>query len=119
MNQHAYISSTEMRKRLFELIKSFENSDSRYIITQNGKPKAVMLSFEAYDNLLDDLDIYTDSNLLHDIKIAEDDYKSGKYRTYPTLEEVVASQGLVIADKGDGNYDIQRRPATKSSKAAK
>ncbi len=71
-----------------------------------------MLAYEQFDDLLDDLEIYSDPNLLKEIKEAEAEIARGEYSTW---EEVKRELGLepredilALRDKGKQEYSVKR-----------
>lgn len=83
------ISITEGRKRLFQIAKEIQKPDTTYVLTDKGSPAAVLISPAEYDSIIETIEILSDTDLLNDIKSAEEDYKSG--RTV-TLDEFVSQK---------------------------
>ncbi|MBI3256150.1 MAG: type II toxin-antitoxin system Phd/YefM family antitoxin [Candidatus Andersenbacteria bacterium] len=106
MDSKHTLSMTEARKRFFEIAKDVQRADTRYVFTDKGRPKAVLVSAEEYDSLIETLEVYRQfPNLDADIKQAEKEFREGK--TIP-LEEILAEQGLMLADKGKTTYVASR-----------
>lgn len=105
MSNNNYISITEARKRLFQIAKEVQTPGRSYILTEKGKPKVIIISFEEYDSLKETIEVLTDCpNLKKTIDEVEKDIKSGEYKNYPTLEEVMMEHGYMLADKGKRKY---------------
>lgn len=51
------LSATSAREKLSSLIKNVENSYERYVITVKGPPKVVLLSYEEFEDLQEELEI--------------------------------------------------------------
>ena len=100
------ISISEARKRIFEIADEVQQPDTHYVLTENGKPKAVILSAEEFEDLLDNLDILSDPDLLKEIEEAEQQYKKGEYVTWDELKQElgVGQEELVVRDKGKERY---------------
>ena len=114
------IPISEARKRIFEIAEEVQKPDTYYVLTEKGRPKVVILSFEEYDSLMETLEVYKDfPDLEKDIKEVERDIKSGAYKKYPTLEEVMGEHGFVLADKSKRKYAISNRVQAKRKKRAK
>lgn len=108
------ISISEARKRIFEIAEEVQQPDTHYVLTENGKPKAVILSAEEFESLWETIEVLQEfPNLDKDIAEAEAEYKRGEY---VTLEELLAKQGYVLADKGKQQYGVSRRHSKKNSK---
>lgn len=114
MNPKKTISVTEARKRIFEIIEDVQKPDTYYTLTENGKPKAVVLSVEEFESLWETIETYEDfPNLAKDIKEAEEEIARGEY---VTLEDLLAKEGYVLADKGKAKYEVSRRRTKKNPK---
>jgi len=120
MNQTTTISITEARKRLFQIAKEVQIPGRSYTFTENGKPKAVIISFEEFDSLKETIDVLTEfPDLKKDMEQVEKDIKSGDYKKYPTLEEVMMEHGYILADKGKRKYDVDNKIRKKSQKRSR
>ncbi|PIV37522.1 hypothetical protein COS31_04270 [Candidatus Roizmanbacteria bacterium CG02_land_8_20_14_3_00_36_15] len=111
------IPITELRKKLFQIVENIDKTGVHYMITEKGKPKAVIMSAEEYDSWTETLEVMKEfPDLDNEIKEFESDVKSGKYKTYPTLEEVINKHTLILADKSKRKYGLQNKIKTKSRK---
>lgn len=113
------ISISEARKRIFEIADEVQRPDTHYILTENGKPKAVILSAEEFESFLETIEVLQDSpELTKEIEELEQDIRTGVYVKYPTLEEVLAEEGFVVADKPAKNqsYGVPHKNKAKSEK---
>ena len=110
------LPATEARKNFFKIIKKIDKPNQSYTITLEGRPKAVILSFDEYDSWLETLEILNDSKLMNEIKQAEEDFTKGEY---VPLEEVLREEGFVLADKPRKTYGISSNFKKKSSKKFK
>ena len=82
---------TEARKQLFNILEDVSTPGVYYTITEKGIPKAVILSADEFDSILETIEILQDKKLLADIKKAEEEYKRGEYYTW---DEVKKESGL-------------------------
>ena len=80
------LSITETRNNLLDLIRRVKNILERVIITKNGKPEAVLVSYEEYESWLATIEITRDTQLMKDIDKARADIKAG--RLYPYAEVI-------------------------------
>jgi len=110
------LPATEARKNFFKIIKKIDKPNQSYTITLDGKPKAVILSFDEYDSWLETLEILNDPKLMDEIKQAEEDFAKGKY---VSLEEVLKEEGFVLADKPKKKYEVSSNLKKKGSKKSK
>ena len=58
----------EVRDRLSPLVGSVESTHERVVITKNGRPAAVLISYDDLQSLEETLDILSDSGALADIR---------------------------------------------------
>ena len=96
------ISITEARKRIFEIADEVQVPGVHYTLTEKGRPRAVVMSPEEYEGLLETLDILSeDPTILKDLKESERQIKRGEYVTLEELEK---------------EYGISPRPLRKGKK---
>ncbi len=109
------ISLTEARKRIFEIAEDVQRPDTHYVFTENGRPKAVMMSVEEFEGWQETVDVVLHNpNIFEEIAEAEQDFREG--RTIP-FETVLAEMGFAVADK-KGIY-VARPPRKKSRKTTR
>ena len=78
MKIEEYISISDAKARLLEVLRRIEEQHSKVVITKNGIPKAVLLSYEDFEGLLETIDILSDSRTVDGIKKGLQDIKAGK-----------------------------------------
>jgi prevent-host-death family protein len=118
MESKRTLSITEARKRIFEIIEEVQKPDIYYTLTEKGRPTAVILSAETFEDLLDDLDIYSDPTLQKEIEAAEKEYKRGEYISWDELKQqlgIVHKEQFVIADRGKEKYRAGRKQKVKKA----
>ncbi len=97
MDTKTTLPISEARKQLFGIAKKVQKPATHYTLTLNGRPKAVVISSEEFESLQDTAEAVNDfPNLKKDIQKAEREYKNGKYSF---LEDVLAKEGFILADK--------------------
>ena len=62
------LTATEAKRRFLELVRTAEQRGEEVIITRRGEPKAVILSHDEYERLLETLEILSDRELLKKIR---------------------------------------------------
>ena len=97
--QNNILSITEARNNLFKIVDDAQKKGAHFVLTERGRSRAVIMSYEDFDAWQETMEIMNDPELMKDIKESEKDIKSGAYKNYSTLEEVLAEQGFVVADK--------------------
>lgn len=97
MNIKTTLPISEARKKIFKIVKDAQKPSNYYILTDKGRPKAVIISAEEFENWQETLELMNIfPNLEKDIKKAEKEYKRGDYST---LEDILAKEGFILADK--------------------
>ena len=107
MDSKRTISITEARKRIFEIIDEVQKPDTYYTLTEKGRPKAVILSVEEFESLWETIKTLEDIPDL--VQRAEDSERAYERGEYVTLEELLAKEGYILADKGKQKYEVSRR----------
>ncbi|MBU2054651.1 MAG: type II toxin-antitoxin system Phd/YefM family antitoxin [Proteobacteria bacterium] len=81
------IPLAEAKKRFSAIIKDVEEKFDRFTITKNGVGKAVILSNEEYDGLLETLDILSRKEEREAITRAKAQVKKGKTVSLATVKK--------------------------------
>ena len=68
------IPAAVARTQLGSLLKQLAEKKARFIITKGGKPRAVLLDIEDFDDIVEELDPAFQKTL----KVAHAEYKGGK-----------------------------------------
>lgn len=119
MNAKTTLPISEARKKIFEIAKEVQKPSTYYTLTEKGRPKAVIMSAEEFESWQETLEVMSDfPDLKKDIEETERAIESGEYKTWTTLEEILAREGFVVADKSIKTYDVSRNVKTKSRKRA-
>lgn len=116
MNAKHTLSITEARKRIFDIADAVAKTSTHYTLTENGRPKAVIMSAAEFESWTETLDVMHEApDLDKDIVQARREYERGEYAT---LEEFLAAESLIAADKPKQRYGVSGRPAKKRAKRA-
>jgi len=73
---------TVARKELLELVDKVDHTLARYIITKNGLPKAMLMSFEEFEGWLETLDILDDPEWVRALNQAKKEVRKGKLLSF-------------------------------------
>jgi antitoxin YefM len=101
MKNKKTLSISEARKNIFEIAEEVQKPGAYYTLTEKGKPKAVILSADGFDNLLDDLDLMSDPGLMDRIRRSEEEIKKGEYVTWEELKKelgLVEQEAIMVRD---------------------
>lgn len=115
MNAKTTISISEARRRIFDIAEEVQKPNKYYTFTENGKPKAVMLSAEEFDSLMENLEMLEDPDLLKRIKESEEEYKRGEYVTLDELERELKYGASFVREKMK-QYHVRRKTAARKKK---
>jgi antitoxin YefM len=69
---------SEVKARLPELVTGVEEREEEVIVTRNGKPAAMLVSYSEYESLKETLDVLSDPDLMRQIRQNERYFASGK-----------------------------------------
>ena len=72
------LTVSEAKSHLPELIRKADRGYQAFIITKNGLPKAVLISYDELEGLLETLDITRDKKLVRSIRKSLKEADSGK-----------------------------------------
>lgn len=118
MNTKTTLSITEARKKIFQIVAEIQKPGVYYTITEKGQPKAVIMSAEEFESWMETMEVMKDfPDLDKDIEEAKRAVKSGEYKNWTTLDELLNEYGYILADKGKNDYDasIKNRPSGKKT----
>lgn len=117
MNTQTTIPITEARKTIFSISDQVQNPGVYYTLTENGRPKVVMMSAEEFESWQETREVMKDfPDLNKEMKEVDIAVKSGEYKSWVTLETIMAKYGYVLADKGKKQYDLGNKTRKKSTK---
>lgn len=69
---------TEVRAKLPQLIKAADERFDRTVITSNGKPAAVIISYDEYEAWEETLEVLSDPEAMRVIHEADEELSEGK-----------------------------------------
>lgn len=79
---------SEAKNRFSRLVDSVADRDEQVLITRNGRPAAMLINPDELRRILATLDILSDPDMMRQIRQSEAAFKSGRYKTYKTDEEL-------------------------------
>lgn len=116
MNSVVTLPITEARRKIFKIADEVQKIGTYFTLTARGIPKVIVMSVAEFESWLETLEVMREfPNLEKDIQEAEKDLASGRYAA---LEEVLADEGFILADKPRRGYvpSRSRRKGQKKSK---
>ena len=69
---------SEVKARLPELVTGVEEREEEVVVTRNGKPAAMLVSYAEYERLKETLDVLSDPQLMRQIRESERSIASGE-----------------------------------------
>jgi len=91
MKPSKFFSITEARKNIFKIANEVQKSGHYYTLTENGRPKVVLMSADGFESWQETLEVMSEMpDLMDDIRRFEEDKRTGKVNDYITLEELTA-----------------------------
>lgn len=86
-----FVGTHELRKNLTSLLNNLKNTHGEVIITQQGKPKAILMSMPVYLELQDTLEDLASPGFIDSLNKAVDEVERGQG---VPMEEVYKKLGL-------------------------
>ncbi len=120
INTKTTISISEARKRIFDIADEVQAPNKVYTLTADGKPKAVIMSAEEYESMVETMEVERlFPDLDKDIALVKKALKTGAYKKWTTLEQLEKKWGLVVAEKTKKKYGIQTSNNKKGGKKSR
>lgn len=73
----AIVPVTEFRSQVLKAVRKAQKSGQEYVITANGRPAAVLMSFDEWESLMETLEIKQDKRLMKEIQKGVRYFKRG------------------------------------------
>ncbi len=74
-----YVSITEAKNRLLEIIRRLKTKHEVLAITRDGVPAAVLLSMEQYDGLVETIELLADQKAMRSLKRSLKQARAGRW----------------------------------------
>lgn len=115
MNSKTTLSLTEARKRIFDIAEDVQKPGKYYTFTENGSPKAVLMSSDQFDSLIEDLELAGDPGFAKRMEAVEKEFERGEFSSWEDVKKELGLhklQPVMVMEKAKKNY----QPKTKSKK---
>jgi len=110
------ISTTEARRRIFELTDAVQKPDQYYTLTENGRAKAVLVSSEEFSSMQSTIEaLAEDPDLPKLMAEADEAVRNNDFSNYISFDDFLKEEGYVVAEKG-GEYVVQHSTKPRSPK---
>jgi prevent-host-death family protein len=115
------LSISEARKEIFKIAEEVQKPSNYYTLTEKGRAKAVIMSANEFESWQETMEVMREfPDIDRDIKEAGRAIKSGEYKSWTSLDELLAKEGyLTIADGGSDKYNVSIKNKAKGRKRAK
>ena len=107
MNSKNTLSLTEARKRIFDIAEDVQKPGKFYTFTENGTPKAVLMSAGQFDSLMEDLELLNDPGFAKRMETVEKELKNGEYSSWDDVKKELGLDKLqpsLVMDKARKTY---------------
>lgn len=78
MSRAAVAPFTEVRDNLSSIIDGLVETGGEFVVTRHGKPAAVILAHDDYEDLIETLNILNDDEAMSAIREAREDMAAGR-----------------------------------------
>lgn len=116
MNTKTILPISEARKNIFDIAEAVQKPGLHYTFTEKGRPKAVLMSADEFDSLMETLEILNDPRALARIKKAEAEFAGGGYVSWDEAKKILgwqnSSDGL-FRDKENKQYQAKTKKLKK------
>lgn len=112
MNSKTTISITEARNRIFDIADEVQKPGVYYTFTENGRPKAVLMSAEEYESLMENLEILSNPETMENIRKAEEEYKNGECLSWEETKKLLGWDKFpasLVMDKASRRYGAKSK----------
>ena len=106
MKLKTIVPVSEARKNLFRIMDRIQRPDTRFVLTVDGRPRAVVLSIDEWESMLSTLDIATDPKMMKAIEKGKKDVEKGRYYS---LDEVLDEEGLEVVRDKTVKYKVKKK----------
>ena len=62
------LTASETKTRFFELLKGIRDREDEVVVTKDGEPAAILLSYQEFEQLVETLEILSDPKAIRRIK---------------------------------------------------
>lgn len=119
MNSKTTLSITEARKRIFDIAEDIQKPGKYYTLTENGRPKAVLMSAEHFDSLMEDLELAADPGFAKRMAEVEKEFERGEYVSWEEAKRQLGWNKFDISfvmEKAKNPYSVKKVAKTKTQK---
>jgi len=71
------VAASEAKTRFFELLRSVQGREDEVIVTKDGEPAAILVSYREFEQLIETLEVLSDKKAMKRIREGRDHLKKG------------------------------------------
>ena len=117
MDTKTTLSISEARKKIFKIAEEVQKPSRHYTLTEKGRPKVVLMSADEFESWQETLEVMRDfPDLEKDVREVDRAVKSGAYKKWASLEDVMAKYGYILADRERNKYGVGNKIREKGGK---
>ncbi len=119
MKNKKTLSISDARKNIYDIAEDVQKPEVFYTLTEKGIPKAVILSAEQFEDLMEDLEMMSDPESLANIKKAEEEYARGEYIDWEDLKKelgLIKYDAVMVGEKPGAPYKAKKNSKKKTKK---
>ena len=115
------ISISEARSKIFEIAEKVQKTSQVFTLTENGRPKVVIISAEEYENIIEDLGIMRNNKFMSKVENAATEFIRGEYLLWENIKKELLSdkKSLVLSDKSNIKYKNSKKSEISNKKNVK
>lgn len=116
------ISISEARKNIFSIVDEVQIPGHAYLLTADGNAKAVIMSAEEYESMVETLEVMRDFPDIHKaIAETDDAIRTGEYKNWTTLEDLKREWKIPthVSETTKRKYAVHTTPKPKGKKRAR
>lgn len=87
MNTKNTLSISEARKRIFDIAEDVQKPGKFYTFTEKGNRKAVLMSADQFDSLMEDLELMSDPGFAKRMEEVEKEFGRGEYSSWDDVKK--------------------------------
>jgi len=116
MNNKTTLSITDARKKIFDIAEDVQKPGKYYTFTENGSPKAVLMSADQFDSLMEDLELLSDPGFAKRMETAEKELERGEYSSWDDVKKELGLDKLqpgLVMEKAARGYRVKSKSKRK------
>jgi len=117
MNTKTTLPISKARKEIFKIAEEVQKPSNYYTLTEKGRPKAVIMSANDFESWQETMEVMREfPDLDKEADKIDRAVKTGEYKKWAGLDDIMAKYGYVLADKGKNNYEVGIKTRKRCSK---